>query len=368
MSLGLILITILVVVLGFVFPSRKWVTIAILLVMWILFAFNISNADYADYITIYNGIGSGYDWALTKYEEGYILLCILGYRVLHLDYAHFMILVAFLCTTMLSFVVKLYTNNKKQNLVYSLFMVFMYWYMICQYRSYIAFLFVLIGIYILLNQDGVKSYIGFILFVLIGFMFHRSVILYLPFMVAKKKTMKDIMVYTPIIAILVILPRFHLFGNIVAEFVPTYKITNWLYSSGTRSFVGILLLIGVRVLLVIMESYFYGNRIVDDSNGEEANKIDLIRKMTLISLAFLSLEVFNKNFERLFRVPLMLAFFLLASYTSKERISLKRLPIRYAYYAGYMVLYFAAFAVSFTEWFSGCLIPIFSYNSLFSGF
>lgn len=117
-----------------------------------------------------------------------------------------------------------------------------------------------------------------------------------------------------------------------------------------------------------METYFYGSRIADGSNNEEADRIDLIRKMTLISLAFLALEVFNKNFERLFRVPIMLAFFLLASYTSKERISLKRLPIRYVYFAGYMVLYFAAFAVSFTEWFSSCLIPIFSCNSLFPGY
>lgn len=198
MSIGLIILCGLLFVLGIARPSNKIITGLLLLFMWILFAFNTQNGDYSNYVAIYNGIGNGSAWALAQYEEGYIALCILGYRILNLDYANFMILVSTITTLLLCLVVRLYSKNMRQNIVYILFMVFLYWMMICQYRSYISFLLTMIGIYFLIERDNWKGNVLFVLFVLLAFTFHRSSIFYLLYLVAKKLDMKKILLIIPI--------------------------------------------------------------------------------------------------------------------------------------------------------------------------
>lgn len=367
MSVGLIILCGLLFVLGIVRSSDKIITGLILLFMWILFAFNTQNGDYSNYIAIYNGIGNGSAWALAQYEEGYIALCILGYRILKLDYANFMILVATITTLLLCLVVRLYSKNKQQNIVYILFMVFLYWMMICQYRSYISFLLTMIGIYFLIERDDWKGNVLFVLFVLLAFTFHRSSILYLLYLVAKKMDMKRIRWIIPIACVIVILPRYSFFNNIIARFLPAFKMTNWLYSEGNRSTIGILLLIAVRILLILIENSLYKAEVKRGADTLILNRGDMLCKMSTISLAFLTLEIYNKNYERLFRIPLMLAFFLFTDYLSTKKIDLRRVPrvpIHYFIFVGYLGLYMAVFYVSFSGWFEHNLIPIFTFNSL----
>ncbi|WP_303819717.1 EpsG family protein [Ruminococcus flavefaciens] len=366
------------IVLGFVFPKNKVLTVVMLLFMWALLAYNRDNADYQNYMNIYNNIRDGNLWGTTVDEEGFIYLCRFCSTVLGLDYYQFLVLYSTICTVLFAVMVKLYTENS--NIVIALFMIYSYWCMICQVRSYLATILAMIGLYFLFYHDGKMSWILFFAFVIAGGFFHRTAWFFLPFFVVKITNMKTIVIVTAAASVGFLSLRVPFVTKLVGLVLSQQKINNWLLDDGNRSIIGIGMLFFVRGLLIVIElmmfyslsrnkklSLSYFDRFL---GRKTTGKVEFdavaerIFKATVLSFAFVALEAFVRDYERLFRIVMLLSYVLFADFTVHKKVTPNKIPVGYVGYYMFFTLFMAYFLYGFVGWIDGALRPAFECNTL----
>ena len=366
------------IVLGFVFPKNRVLTVVMLLFMWALLAYNRDNADYQNYMNIYNNIRDGNLWGTTVDEEGFIYLCRFCSTVLGLDYYQFLVLYSTICTVLFAVMVKLYTENS--NIVISLFMIYSYWCMICQVRSYLATILAMIGLYFLFYHDGKMSWILFFAFVIAGGFFHRTAWFFLPFFVVKITNMKTIVIVTAAASVGFLSLRVPFVTKLVGLVLSQQKINNWLLDDGNRSIIGIGMLFFVRGLLIVIElmmfyslsrnkklSLSYFDRFL---GRKTTGKVEFdavaerIFKATVLSFAFVALEAFVRDYERLFRIVMLLSYVLFADFTVHKKVTPNKIPVGYVGYYMFFTLFMAYFLYGFVGWIDGALRPAFECNTL----
>ena len=363
MSITLALLSLTAIVSGFLRPSSKKVTLFQLIYMWLIFAFNTNNADYYNYMGIYSRIGSGTSYTIANYEKGFVFLCSLCNR-LGLSYAQFIVLVATGTTILFAIILQLYMHGRKQNIAVSIFIITMYWVMICQYRNYIAILIVMTGLYYYLNNQSKAGVFVFIISVLIAFSFHRSSILFLIFLLIKPLNIRKCFWSIPVAMVPFILLRNGWLNKLVVRYVTSYKITNFLYNGTHRTLAGVTALILLRIILLGIELWVLRNIAKYEADKKKLDFVTSVIKITLLSFAYMSLEAFDPNYERLFRIPLLLSIFAFAEYGGKRSFNIRRVPLQYMSFIGFYGLYMAAFYVSNKSWFYSVLLPVLSNNSL----
>jgi hypothetical protein len=366
------------IVLGFVFSKNKVLTVVMLLFMWALLAYNRDNADYQNYMNIYNNIRDGNLWGTTVDEEGFIYLCRFCSTVLGLDYYQFLVLYSTICTVLFAVMVKLYTENS--NIVIALFMIYSYWCMICQVRSYLATILAMIGLYFLFHHDGKMSWILFFAFVIAGGFFHRTAWFFLPFFVVKITNMKTIVIVTAAASVGFLSLRVPFVTKLVGLVLSQQKINNWLLDDGNRSIIGIGMLFFVRGLLIVIElmmfyslsrnkklSLSYFDRFL---GRKTTGKVEFdavaerIFKATVLSFAFVALEAFVRDYERLFRIVMLLSYVLFADFTVHKKVTPNKIPVGYVGYYMFFTLFMAYFLYGFVGWIDGALRPAFECNTL----
>ncbi|WP_164169493.1 EpsG family protein [Ruminococcus flavefaciens] len=366
------------IVLGFVFPKNRVLTVVMLLFMWALLAYNRDNADYQNYMNIYNNIRDGNLWGTTVDEEGFIYLCRFCSTVLGLDYYQFLVLYSTICTVLFAVMVKLYTENS--NIVIALFMIYSYWCMICQVRSYLATILAMIGLYFLFYHDGKMSWILFFAFVIAGGFFHRTAWFFLPFFVVKITNMKTIVIVTAAASVGFLSLRVPFVTKLVGLVLSQQKINNWLLDDGNRSIIGIGMLFFVRGLLIVIElmmfyslsrnkklSLSYFDRFL---GRKTTGKVEFdavaerIFKATVLSFAFVALEAFVRDYERLFRIVMLLSYVLFADFTVHKKVTPNKIPVGYVGYYMFFTLFMAYFLYGFVGWIDGALRPAFECNTL----
>ncbi len=370
------------IVLCFLFPRNKIVTVAFLLFMWIMFAFNCDNADFRNYQNIYRQIRANQLWVTSVDEEGFIYLCRFCSHTLQLTYAQFLILYSTVCTILLGVVAHLYTKNC--NIVLALFLFYSYWAMICQVRSYLSTLFVLIGFYFLIYRDDKYSPFLFFFFIILGGLFHRTALFFLPFYIIKVVRMKMITYVTAGAFVGFLMLRVPVVTKIVGLLLSQEKINNWLLSDGNRSIIGIAMLFIVRALLVtVLIMMFYPMKRgvkytfaqFDKSlglnlrlNGSAVAEYDVVLerviKIAVLSFSFVALEAFVKDYERLFRPIMFLSYTVVAEYSWKNKVSVNRVPLGYLSFYAFFMLYMAYYLYAFFGWIEGALRPAFECNLL----
>lgn len=359
----LIVISIALLVGAFLFSSSKKYSLLMMIYMWILFALNTLNGDFISYEKIYNHIIYGNKEVISNYEEGFVLICKIGGK-LGLNYQEFLIIPATICTILFCVVIRLYANDGYQNIFIALFIIFSYWMMICQYRTYIGILLTLIGLYFLYKYDDFKGYLIFILFVLLGVLFHRMVFLYLIYLPAKKWKTRTLVLFLPIIAAIVLLIRNPTFSRTIARYVAGYKMVRWLYTDNQRSVLAILALLVLRLGVVVFEIYMTYNTNNAKISWSHYDIQQFILNISIISLGFLPLEFMIKDFERLSRIPLILLFIFILNYGKDNDINIHKVPLSVISVGNFLVVYMIFYYISFSGWFEHNLIPILTNNLL----
>ena len=366
------------IVLGFIFPKNKVLTVIMLLFMWALLAFNTDNADYQSYKSIYQHIKAGNLWVTTVDEEGFIYLCRFSSAVLKLNYQQFLLFYSTICTILFMVMVKLYTKNS--NIVIALFMIYSYWCMVCQVRSYLATILAMIGLYFLFYRNGKLSMLLFFAFVIAGGFFHRTAWFFLPFFIVRITSMKKITIVTTVAFFGFLSLRVPIMARIVGIFLSQQKINNWLLSDGNRSIIGIGLLFFVRGLLIVIEllmvyslangkklTFKYFDRYLRRKSTGKAEfdaVAERIFKATVLSLAFVALEAFVRDYERLFRFVMLWSYVMFADFRVHKKVTYERVPVGYIGYPIFFVMFMAYFLYGFVGWIDGALRPAFECNSL----
>lgn len=355
----LLILSILIILLGFKYPSSRKITILILAFMWILYGFNDANGDYINYYYDYLKIGRGDFLSFSFSEEGYIIIAYFCSKFLHMTYQHFVILTAAVSTIMLGYVVCHFTPRPNTALV--LFMLNPYWMMICQTRFYMAFLFVLVGYALLSKYEGKKGIILFFVFVIISGFFHRTGWLCIILLLSRVKSKKIIGWLMVIMAFLVTLFRTPLGMRIAGRYISDRKVEVWLAVDAHRSALGIILLILIH--LAIMFTAIYLNRRLEVKNYISSQTSYLLIGVVLM-MTFLPMECIDKNYERFFRFSLLFVYMLYGHFKEVYVTKLRAMPIGNIMLTGCLLSYYAFFYVSFSGWFEHNLIPILESNIL----
>lgn len=352
----LYIIGIILIFLSFKYIDNKYLSYLLLLYIWFIFAFNYYNPDYETYRYIYIKLGMGMFNTVSVTEKGFQILCYSLYN-LGLTYEQFRIFLAFSCTFLLGITIKKYTKNC--NIVYSLFIVFPLWISIVQIRSFISLLIVLLAIYYLSENKKII----FIFLILFATCFHSSSILYLILLLSPKFSIQTCIIYSLFIFLLCFFIQTDLVRLIISRFVSTYKMDNWLDGNIDRTMLGIIILIIVKLLLIVIEFIFY-------IKEKYSSKINLyqhkfILKISILCFSLTSLEIFKSDFERMWRVPIVLSYIFFADLISTKKIvsniNVRKITVFLLYYSGYLIYFF----IGFSTYFDIAFRPIFENNLFF---
>lgn len=347
------------VALGLVFPKSKIVSLVILCYIWVIYAFGYDNGDYLNYYIDYTlFISKGNFTSFSFSEEGYIYMAYFLSKYMHLDYQQFLIVSSTLCTILLAFLARKFTD--KVNMLFVLFLLNPYWMMVCQTRFYFAFLITLAAMLALWKIPGFKGIFIFVVLILMASFFHRSVLLCMFFILARFK-------YRYIIAFIAVswIGIFAVYTGIGNSFLNALfsenKIDSYVGDGSARSIVGVASLIIIYIAIVVSSytMYYYNKHhekmLEYKQNADTRIRDEYIFKFILICLAFALLQYVNKNLERYARFMLFMYYVMLINHgkkVPKYHISLCQVSC-----FGVILLYYAYFYVSFSGWFDHNLVP-----------
>ena len=362
----------LLIIASFNMPKSKAVMVLWLVFYWILFSFNTVNSDYAAYNSIYEYIRIGQEGYTSVSEEGYIWLARVSSVVFNLSYQQFLVVVSTITTCLIGVIVNKYASAT--NIVLSLFLMYPYWIMICQYRSYIAVLLVLLGIYYLFERTGKDAYLLFFGLVFLGGLFHRSAWIFATLFLAKRYDLKRVAVVALFLAVVLrVLMSNNTLATLVGGIVSERKANQWLSGDSDRSTLGIALLFLFRATLLYME-YWLLCQLRDARHGDDRRIefFEFMLRASVLCTVFLVFEMNDRNYERLFRVELFLFYVFIADYIevyySKENISLGDMPVRFVCAILFLMLYVVYFAPTLSGWIEHNFYPVFENNLILGSF
>ena len=268
-----------IIVFNFKGRKIKLVSLSVLFIfilMWILFAFNTKTTDYGNYELFYQYANNGIRYP--GLEIGYYYFTRLC-TILGLNFQQFLMLYSFLgLYLIISTVLKLSKHNTAMILLF--FVFFPYFHLIAFPRSFFSYSLVLYGIRYLVDNNK-RSYIKFIVSVILASLFHLSSLFYLFILfirIDKKKF--NVLIFGSLVLSFVIFSSEHGFLQLISIIIPKLNVY---ISQGTRADTKIFLVI--YYLAKICFCYFL--------NQYEGEYTESLYKINLLSSSFLNL--FNKS-------------------------------------------------------------------------
>ncbi|HFC9230841.1 EpsG family protein [Enterococcus faecium] len=301
------------------------------LFMWILMGFNSYNADYKAYEFLYNRIclyGINSDPGI---EVGFKTLMYI-FSFFSNNYQVFLCVTSFFCILFLIVIVAKYTNHVAFTLI--LFFIFGFFSNAIQIRNFISMLFILFAIRVFINTMGKKSYIYYIILVVIASLFHITSLFYLVLVFIKLKKK-----YINVLIITILLTLLFTGNNLQNYFLDTKFVT---YLDGENTAGGlknVLLLIYFAVNIVIIKKMVF--KLTDYNKNSLFYYIYIIN--LLVSTSFLWVLI-NNNFIRLIRNIYLLNYVLYShffyKFYKKTKIKNYFLLIIYLFYIVFSAYFF----------------------------
>ena len=175
------------ILLGLFFHKSKIAEYGLLILLFILFAFEKSIGDYEGYLSMYDEIGKGVGRA-NEYEILYVLACSTAAKIgLSFDQMRYIFCVAEVL--MIHGVIRKYTKNRA--LVLSLFMIYPALLDAELFRFLFGMSLVIYGLPYLL-QGNQKGYLTYFVFVVLAALFHTSCwafLIYFLLLIKKRRTL-----------------------------------------------------------------------------------------------------------------------------------------------------------------------------------
>jgi len=286
---------------------RLLLLVLLLVMMWLLFWGNFSNADYLNYLRRYEYIlqtgkfpGSG--------EFGYNLIMKIasGFRF---EYYQFLMFVSFLGLFLITSAVKRYTC--KPQLVYALYFIYPFLLDIVQVRHFLA-MSIIIFCFRYLEKDGIRNDIKFIFGILVAFSIQYISIIFLPLVIIKRLKIKQL--YTIIFIFLVVgipLAYTNIFQIIASYLVPFQHVEHYFLN---RARFGFVIAFSIQSIVFIM--VYCSKKFLE--KYESKNKlISMIYKTNIYLFILFPLYIINGTFGRAFRMIMIPNYVLFSMVFSK---------------------------------------------------
>lgn len=345
------ILTIIIIILGFLFNKSKFYNYIQFIWIGILMAGNAGGMDFNVHEFIFNEAGeSGVIFLSSSWL--YKLFCnvffILGYTFTNMN--------TIISILSLIVIYKLINNNtEKRCLVTSLFMIFPFADCIIQKRNFCAMIFAIIGLWFLLknqNENKLKS----LILIIIAAQIHPTFYVYLLVWFLFKFDLKKIKKYIPILIVIsfIMIP---IIPKLASFIFPGSKITFYFETAKIPLYQSICWWILHYVYFILF------NIIFKLTECEDKTILNGLTKLNYIMLIFLCLYYYEPTFFRIYRNLLLIFFIGIGICYDLE----KGLPKKKLGYTILLVLFsvlvFTSQFVIFGDFgFDRLIVPIFTEN------
>lgn len=265
------------------------------LILWIICCFNTDNADYGNYVMNYVAYGTGDKSPLIfDLEPGFRTLCALFYRTgMSFFLFRLLYMTVFLCLMRNSIL----TYAKKPVIVLASFFVYPFLLQCVQMRNAMATAIVIFAIRFLF-ENTLKGKIRFLVFVLIGSLFHTSVLAYaLLVLAANKNIFRTVaaLIVIEIFSIILVIPGAMRILAVVLENRRFIK-----YDSGVPLLIVLKHMLPMLGLAVVLWYCYKSRKSIKLCHTENRPDGKIIFNVAVLTLIYLPLISININFSRLY--------------------------------------------------------------------
>lgn len=348
--------------------NSKFVFIALLGVLWILFAFTMGNTDYENYKVVYDNIDR--EFILQYYkglanESGFRLL----YRIffaMGFSYEVFLIVFAFVGLFLLSKVVWKYSMNP--NVVMVLYFLHPFAIDSVQIRSFMAVSIVLYFLQFLIDGKkwGTQKYL---VGVLLATTIHVSSIFFVILVLIKFFSVRQCfwLALIGVGGILFIYLNADFIAGMLSFIIPENKMQSWLSGDMTRSMISMISTVGLRVGWMVLLWYFYRRykRRVRRGLIERDMILERLYKCNIILLVTLGFEIFVKQYERLGRITFIIGYIMFTRLFEIRKSRLLPWMFVFAFMGVYFIFFMFFSEAEGTNYFHAVFLNLFENNKVF---
>lgn len=316
-------IALLFVILGLIKTNSKVISFILVVLIYLLFAFEHSEGDYEVYQQLFYNISVGDNFALT-YEAFFVLLCKTADSY-GLSFEQLRYIVSGVSVLLLFITAKKFTD--KTAYVFALFFVFPALVDAELFRQLTGSCIVIFGLHYLINQDSWMDYIKYLICVVIGALFQVSLwfcIVFLLVAIHNKKALKTSVLI--IVGVVLVMPS--LFFQILS-YLPMREYLVDRYMTYSHSNInGILYTIMVLSATYSMSVFGVNKdntlRIKDRSTNSSiilnANNLqNKIQDINIVAFLLIIPMYYSGNVERLLHVVLFYNYIALANRIDNQK-------------------------------------------------
>lgn len=292
--------------------------------IWIILALCVSKErfDYQNYVFAYSLRTTSDMIKSQKGEIGYAAINYVG-NWFGLSFDTFNAIIIICSLAIMYKVVHKYVDNAC--IIWSLYMIFPMLDNGIQIRNTIAFSIVLLGLKYILNAKEYRNWgIRYAVYILIASTFHKSVLIYLIFVIApmlKRHNIKKIVFICATIILAFGTSIFILFSNLIDQ----SRVATYLSSENQQvsTSVGILICIWHMVIYALIIFLNHTKithwKITANKNVELLYWEDMVEKMNICLLIVLPLYFYTFTYTRVIRYFLIINYMFFASYMQKRK-------------------------------------------------
>ena len=298
---------------SFLFRKSSFVFGAWALFFIILFGYNTYNPDYISYSNIYRLFALGnYDGKLG--DIGYISLMKVGISQ-QLLFQQFLQILAIITILLLFYSIDKLSEYK--NLVCVLILIYPLTISIVQFRFFIAYALVLLGLYFL-HKSSIGKILFFIL-VIVATTLHFSSIIFLVLFLTQSKSFRQI--YIGLTGVLIALLSINYLNSfiqipLISQAIQKYFVTSLEFKGVV--FVSRVVFFRLGPVLFLHSLYMYFKHCFEDRD------IFLMKATNIILVISMFFEVINSEFERFSRLGYILFYIIVLNVCSRMKLKYNR--------------------------------------------
>ena len=353
------IISLILLVYAFIKKDSKKTFWLLMIWMFILFAFNYMNADYAMYQRQYIKYGTSDQFYSSEFL--WQLLCKIFYG-LHVPYSVFICLYSIFPIVAVGILVN--SLSKHKAIALSCFFVFPFLIEVVQIRDFMAIMIISLGLRgLYLNKKN--STFKYMLCCLIAGGFHYISLFYLLLIFVKKMDLRRLAFFIlPISIFLILLSEMGLVTKIIEFIIPTEKFNAYFLSGEWQVSHAIAFLSIALQFIIIISLFITYMKHKKRNNQESLENIDLLSfmlKCNLLLLIAVPLYFYTFEFTRIFRGLLLLDYIAITN-TLDKNLTYDNLSIRTLTIMLVATLFFVL--VIYVNIYHKTVVSIFTYNHL----
>jgi len=346
------------IMLGLFFRHKR-LSVAIWIYMFLLFAFNTSNADYDNYMVKFNLSVNSLNYIDKDTEFGFYLLS----RIIAFfggSYKTLLICVALCGLGIIYYIINVYVKNVTFPLI--LYFIFPFFLDVVQIRSFMAMVIFLCGCNCLLKQRKNRS-ITYILFLLLAVSIHYSSIFWLPIIFIQKKNIREILsLFIPILFIGCLLTYSGLATNLIMLIAPSYKASKWFLNTTNLGWVLYLYIHIAVVFFSYCSCLIYKQNLKLNNISDQLDFVECCLKINVIMSYIAVFYAYSTAFFRVYRGIFILNYIMFEIVLNSFKAHSKK-------YYGYLISgIMGIFTINFLNLgpsVARTLIPVLTENSFF---